>query len=145
MRLWLVERAKPPRPIGPEDGFATNFAVAPDGRTVAARIVPGAIRLLSLDGGAGREIRGVPDDLAVGSFTGDGLGLFLVRISVSVPCEVEKLDLANERREPWLKVAPSDLSGVSQCRWMNLSGDGRAYAYGYFKASGDLFLAEGLQ
>jgi hypothetical protein len=28
---------------------------------------------------------------------------------------------------------------------MNLSADGRTYAYGYFKASGDLFLAEGLQ
>jgi hypothetical protein len=28
---------------------------------------------------------------------------------------------------------------------MNLSGDGRSYAYAYFQALGDLFIAEGLK
>jgi hypothetical protein len=144
LRLWLVGSDARPRAIGPE-AASTNFAVAPDGQTVAARIVPGAITLLPIAGGAGREIRGVPDDLAVGRFSGDGQSLFLVRTSISVPCEVERLDLRGERVEPWMRVAPSELSGVSQCRWMNLSSDGRSYAYGYFKATGDLFLAEGLQ
>jgi eukaryotic-like serine/threonine-protein kinase len=144
LRLWLVDGIAPPRAIGPEGGSA-NFAVAPDGRTVATRIVPGAITLLPLDGGPGREVGGVRDDLAVGSFSGDGLGLFLVRTSISVPCEVQRLDLRSERLEPWMKVAPSDPTGVNQCAWMNLGSDGRTYAYGYFKASGDLFLAEGLE
>jgi eukaryotic-like serine/threonine-protein kinase len=144
LRLWLVGDTGSPRAIGPEGG-STNFAIAPDGRTVAARITPGTITLLPITGGADREIRGVPDDLAVGSFSGDGRSLFLVNVSVQVPCEVHKLDLRSEKIEPWMKVAPSDPSGVSQCRWMNLASDGRTYAYGYFKASGDLFLAEGLQ
>ncbi|HEY6553127.1 MAG TPA: protein kinase [Vicinamibacteria bacterium] len=144
MRLWLLAREAPPRAIGPEGGTA-NFAVAPDGRTVAARIAPDTITLLPIDGGPGREIRGVPDDLAVGRWSGDGRGLFLVRTSISVPCEVQRLDLESGDRQPWMRVAPADATGVVQCAWMNLSADGRTYAYGYFKASGDLFLAEGLQ
>ena len=144
LRLWLVDQKAAPRPLGPEAG-STNFAVAPDGRTVATRLLPGAITLLPLEGGPCREIRGVPDDLAVGSFSRDGQGLFLVRTSISVPCEVRRLDLKSERIEPWMKVAPSDATGVNQCAWMNLALDGRIYAYGYFEASGDLFLAEGLQ
>jgi tRNA A-37 threonylcarbamoyl transferase component Bud32 len=144
LRLWLVGNDVRPRAIGPEGG-STNFAVARDGQTVATRLTPGAITLLPLAGGVGREIRGVPEDLAVGGFSSDGQSLFLVKISISLPCDVHKLDLRSEKIVPWMKVAPSDSSGVSQCRWMNLGADGRTYAYGYFKASGDLFLAEGLQ
>jgi hypothetical protein len=64
---------------------------------------------------------------------------------VSVPCEVHRLDLATERVARWLQVAPADVTGISQCAWMNLSADGRSYAYAYFQALGDLFLAEGLK
>ena len=144
LRLWAVGRTTPPRPIGPEAGF-TYFAVSPDGRSVAARIEPGAITLLPIEGGEGRPLRGIPDDLVVGSFSGDGHSLFLVRTSLSVPCEVHRLDLRREQVEPWMKVAPTDATGVSQCSWMNLAADGRTYAYGYFQASGDLFLAEGFE
>ena len=44
LRLWLLERGAPPRAIGPETGSA-NFAVAPDGRSVAARILPDTITI----------------------------------------------------------------------------------------------------
>jgi hypothetical protein len=144
LRLWSVGRNGPPRPLGPEAGF-TFFAVSPNGRTVAARTEPGAITLLPLEGGEARRIRDIPDDLAVGSFSADGQGLFLVRTSVSIPCEVQRLDLRRERIEPWMKVAPADATGVNRCSWMNLAADGRTYAYGYFQASGDLFLAEGFR
>jgi eukaryotic-like serine/threonine-protein kinase len=143
LRLWLVDRASAPRPIGPESG-STSFAVSRDGRTVAARMTPGAISLLPIDGGPGRDVHGIPDDLAVGSWSADDQGLFLVRTSVSVPCEVVRLDLRNGRIEPWLRASPSDATGVNRCEWMNLAADGRTYAYGYFQAEGDLFLAEGL-
>jgi hypothetical protein len=144
LRLWAVAGTAPPRPIGPESGF-TYFAVSPDGGTVAARVEPGAITLLPIRDGEKRSVRGIPDDLAVGSFSADGQGLFLVRTSVSVPCEVQRLDLRRDRVEPWMKVAPSDSTGVSRCAWMNLAANGRTYAYGYFQASGDLFLAEGFE
>jgi hypothetical protein len=81
----------------------------------------------------------------VGSYSGDGKGIFLVRTRVSVPCVVERLDLATGKVEPWLTAAPSDLTGITQCQWMNLSADGRSYAYAYFQALGDLLLAEGLK
>jgi hypothetical protein len=40
------------------------------------------------------------------------------------------------RREP---------AGISQCGWMNLSADGRSYAYAYFRALTNIFIAEGLE
>jgi hypothetical protein len=144
LRLWAVGATTPPRPIGPETGF-THFAVSPDGRLVAARTEPDALTLLPVHGGQPRIIRGIMDDLAVGRFSADGRGLFLVRTSVSLPCEVLRLDLARQRVEPWMKVAPADATGVNRCEWMNLAADGRTYAYGYFQALGDLFLAEGFR
>jgi len=144
LRLWLVDGASAPRPIGPEGG-STNFGISPDGRTVATRIIPGTITLLPIAGGPARELRGVSDELVVGSYSSDGTGLYLVRTSMSVPCEVSRLDLRSERIEPWIKVSPADATGVSRCAWMNLATDGRTYAYGYFQALGDLFLAEGLR
>jgi tRNA A-37 threonylcarbamoyl transferase component Bud32 len=143
LRLWLVDGASAPRPLGPASR-STNFAVSRDGSTVAARNALGEINLLPLDGGPGRVFHGIADDLAVGAWSSDGQGLFLVRTSVSVPCEVVRFDLRKERIDPWLRVSPSDATGVNRCEWMNLAADGRTYAYGYFQAAGDLFLAEGL-
>jgi hypothetical protein len=112
---------------------------------VAARLGPGSLSLLSLSGAPTREIAGVPDDLSVGSFSGDGQSLFLVRSSVSFPCEFQRLDLASGRLTPWKRMAPADATGISQCAWMNLSADGQSYAYGYFRSFADLVLAEGLR
>jgi hypothetical protein len=142
--LWLVTRDAPPRALGPESGF-TYFAVSPDGKTVAARTTRDSVDLMPVGGGSPRSIKGVAADLVVGSFTGDGAGIFLVRTSVSVPCEVHRLDLATERITPWLRASPADLTGISQCAYMNLSADGRSYSYAYFQALGDLFMAEGLK
>jgi hypothetical protein len=146
LRLWLVDRTarEAPRPLGPEAGH-TYFAVSPDGAFVAARFAIDTVTLLPTDGGAEREIAGVPDDLAVGSFSGDGRWLFMIRMSVSFPCEVHRLELATGRVEPWKRVAPADATGISQCAWMNLSADGQSYAYGYFRSFADLVLAEGLE
>jgi len=146
LRLWLADRSgkEKPRALGPEAG-ATFFAVSRDGVWVASRFTPGVVTLLPTGGGPSREIAGVPDDLVVGSFNGDGRWLYLVRTSVSFPCEVHRLELATGRVEPWKRVAPADATGISQCAWMNLSADGHSYAYGYFRSFADLVLAEGLR
>jgi hypothetical protein len=145
LRLFILNRdGTGARAIGPESG-ATFFAVATDGRHVAARTAPGVVSLLSTGEEPVREIRGIPDDFVVGSFGGDGRSLFLVRTSATFPCEVHRFDLVTETLEPWMRVSPSDATGISQCAWMNLAADGKTYAYGYFQALGDLFVAEGFR
>jgi dipeptidyl aminopeptidase/acylaminoacyl peptidase len=145
LRLWLLEREGKTRPraIGPEAGFSF-FAVSPDGGQVATSFKPGTVTLLPVDKGEVREIANLPTDLVVGSWNGDR-GLFLVRSSVSFPCEVHRLDLVSGKVEPWKSVAPADATGISQCAWMNLSADGKSYAYGYFRSLADVILAEGLR
>jgi dipeptidyl aminopeptidase/acylaminoacyl peptidase len=144
LRLWLVSRVAEPRAVSPESGFAF-FAVAPDGKTVATRLAADSVDLLPLDGGSPRSLSGIAPDFAVGSYAGDGQSLFLIRTSVTVPCEVHRLELATGKITPWLRVSPSEITGINQCSWMNLSADGHSYAYAYFQSLGDLFLAEGLK
>ena len=136
-----------PRPRAPSapKAASTNFAIAPDGRTVAARIVPGAITLLPIDGGAGRELRGVPDDLVVGSFSGDGQG------AVPGPHQRERALRGVAARPSERAGRAVDEGGAQGCHrgepvcLDEPRPDGRTYAYGYFQALGDLFLAEGFR
>ncbi|HVQ29625.1 MAG TPA: hypothetical protein VMV21_08610, partial [Vicinamibacteria bacterium] len=144
-RLFVVDRGGTSlRPLGPESGVSF-FAVSPDGSSVAVRSSPGSVSLLPIDGGTPREIPGVADDLSVGSFSGDGKSLFLVRTSVAFPCEVHRLDLSRGQTTLFKRVAPADPTGISECSWMNLSTDGESYAYAFHRSYADLILAEGLR
>jgi hypothetical protein len=59
---------------------------------------------------------------------------------------VERIDLQTGKREPWLELAPPDRAGVSMaCQTLDLTPNGRFYAYGYWRAQSDLYLVEGLK
>lgn len=93
--LWLIDQegAKPRRL---EIGAPLSWAIAPDGRHVAAKTTVDTVTLVPLAGGPSREIRGIGVDLSVTRWSGDGRSLFLAR-SGGWPCEIHRLDLATEK------------------------------------------------
>ena len=143
-RLWVVGRAGGnPRPITPESAVAL-FAVSPDGQKVALSLAPRTVSIVPIAGGDTREIRGLPENLTVGRWSGDGRSLFLLRPH-NWPCQVHRLDLATEQVELWRQIAPSDPTGIIHCAWILPSEDGRSHAYSYWRSLTDIVLAEGLR
>ena len=65
----------------------------------------------------------------------------------AVPLEIYRLDLATGKRSPWIKLAPPDMTGVDPYYPFNnvmFAADGKAYAFGYWAGTSDLYLVEGL-
>jgi len=141
-RIWVVGRSGgAPRPITPESAY---FAVSPDGHNVALSLAPGTISVVPIDGGDAREIRGLPGNLGVSRWSGDGRSLFLVT-SANWPCQLHRLDLASERVELWRQATPADATGMIQCSSILPSEDGQSYAYTYNRSLTDIIVAEGLK
>ena len=133
-----------PRPMTPE-GVRATLAVAPDGR-ILARDAAGRYELVSPDGGAASPVSGIdPKETAI-RFTADGRGLYLERFDDQPPsARVERLDLSTVRRELIKEVKPADAAGIESLGEFRLTADGKAYAYGYYRCQGDLYLVEGLR
>ena len=54
-------------------------------------------------------------------------------------------DVVLVEEEPWLTLAPADLSGVLAVGPVLLTPDGRAYVYGYRRTLSDLYAVSGLR
>jgi hypothetical protein len=124
--------------------LATSFALSPDGRWLATILDPGTLSLVPLEGGEIRTIRGIPSDLWVGRFSGEGRSIFLGNMR-SMPCQIHRLNLATERLDLWKQVTPLDMTGLASCGGVLPSADGSSYAYTYQRLITDLVVAEGLR
>jgi hypothetical protein len=142
-RLWLIDKeGSKPRPL--DIGAPQSWAIAPDGRHVAAMTKIDTVTLVPLDGGPSREIRGIDVSLSVTRWSGDGRSLFLQRRRGWL-CEIHRLDLATEKVELWKQVAPPDPTGMVYCSGILPSADGRGYVYGSNRSLASLIVAEGLR
>jgi eukaryotic-like serine/threonine-protein kinase len=141
--LWLIdERGSKPRRLAV--GAFPDWAIAPDGRQVAARTAVDTVTVIPLAGGPSRDIRALDVHLSVRRWSGDGRSIYLGRTG-GWPCEIHRLDLATEKIELWKQVAPPDPTGILQCTDILPSADGRSYAYGTNRSLASLIVAEGLR
>ena len=62
------------------------------------------------------------------------------------PSHVYRIELATGHRELWKELGPSDRAGVFGISSIQISRDGRAYAYAASRAvTSELYLVEGLK
>jgi hypothetical protein len=95
---------------------------------------------------AGGEPTAVPGAGAGESYiqwTPDGKFLFVSRVG-EIPLDVQRLELATGRREPWKTLAPPDLAGISQVQ-ATISYDASAYLLSYARTLSDLYVMEGIR
>jgi eukaryotic-like serine/threonine-protein kinase len=130
-----------PRRIG--DGYF-DFAhpFSPDGKTLAVQDKDRRIVLVPAEGGSGRPLSGsVQGDTPI-RWSADGA--VYVRHG-DVPVEVFRVDATTGKRTLWKTLAPADLAGVEELPAIELTADGKAYAYGASRVLSDLYIAEGLK
>lgn len=75
-------------------------------------------------------------------FTADGKNL-LVRTR-TVPTQIFRVDIATGKHELWKEIAPADPAGVQSIVSLNLSADGKSYAYSVHRILSDLYVVDGL-
>jgi hypothetical protein len=144
---WDIESGAPPRPLSPEGG--DGGPVSPDGRWVAGHAADGGFVLYAVDGSPARRLSGgAASDLLI-RWSADGRWIYARRDHVSRRSEgqawIDRIEVATGKRIPWKLLAPADPAGVHSIGLVQITPDGRGYAYAIRASIGSLYLAEGLR
>ena len=115
--------------------------LAPDERRILARGTTGEYAFYPFDGGEPRPVTGLTENDALLRSCSDGTSALIAQVG-PVPCVVERLDLESGRREPFLTLAPPDLSGVVSISPIYFSEDLKSYVYSYARQQSQLFVSE---
>jgi hypothetical protein len=58
---------------------------------------------------------------------------------------IDRIEVASGNRQPWKVLKPADPAGVYGISGVQVTPDGRGYAYSVRSSIGSLYLAEGLK
>jgi len=142
VRSYVVDIAGgKPTPVTP-DG-AGSIILSTDGQRVAARDVAGAISIFPLDGKAAHPIPNTNDMFPL-EWSSDGQFLFATVLD-EVPARVIRIEIASGKQELVRRLMPSDSAGVYRLLPIELSPNGKCYAYSYGQTLSDLYVVEGLR
>lgn len=131
-----------PRALAPE-GVAAH-GVSPNGRTVLLFDTQGKLFLAPVTGG---ELRPVPQTSDLDRFAGwasDVNYVYMYRAS-DIPARIYELNLTTGAQRQVRQFMPSDPAGLINIGPIQVTPDGRHYAYGYVRVLADLYVVDGLK
>jgi len=147
-RLYLQDvDAGEPRPLSTEGLRLVPWvarAVSADGRQVFALDAEQRPVLVPLDGGPPRPLPGFGDDLLPVGWGSDVRWAFAHPRALARLWPIEKVDVLTGRREPWKTIGPSDTTGTPLVATVQISPDGRRYAYRLSQIFSDLCVVHGV-
>jgi Tol biopolymer transport system component len=141
-RTYLLDiQGGSPKAITPE-GTVGRF-ITPDGKWLLARDAKTQHWLYPIAGGESQRFNydPKPDEIVMG-FTQDGKNLLVS--TRTVPTQIFRVDIAAGKHELWKEIAPADPAGVQSIVSLNLSADGKSYAYSVHRILSDLYVVDGL-
>jgi serine/threonine protein kinase len=142
MRTYLQDiRGGAPVPLTSEGIPATH--VSPDGKYLTG-VVAGKLNFWPIGGAAPKPAVSVQPGESVVRWSAEGRYLFLRQNEGLTAIQVNRLDLATGREEPWKELKPADPVGV-QIGQVVMTPDGNAYAYSFQRDICTLYLADGLK
>ena len=147
VRLWAGDLSgKPLRPLTPEGmplAHYEGFPVSPDGTSLAAVAPNGRLAIYPTAGGEGRPV----PEMRVGEVPIRWMDdrHLLAYVLAEVPARIVRVDVSTGAQEPWRTIAPSDGAGIHGFPAIQVSRDGKTYAYSYARFLSDLYLVDGLR
>jgi serine/threonine protein kinase len=132
------------RPVCPEGiPDATIYFLSPDHKLFLSPGPGQGWTIYPVDGGPPQPVRGVTPSETVVGWRADSGSLYIrpgQESSDKIPVSV--LDLATGNRTPWKEIHPTQ--PVLEIHHLNITPDGRAYAYNFVLIQSDLYIAKGL-
>ena len=137
-----------PRPILPDGYVPFPRVISPDGKLVPCR-APGEAdarpwMLCNLEGGAPRELTGLPAYETPIRWTPDGKFLYSYYNRLW-PWRVMKVSVTDGSRQPWKEVTPSDPVGLDWLLGVDITPDGQSLSYAFLRQLNGLFVVQGLR
>jgi eukaryotic-like serine/threonine-protein kinase len=140
-----IEGGKP-RPITPEGVVSVwrTHPLSPDGKSVIALDPDGKLYIYPTEG-EGRQP-------ALGTLTGDvpvrwgadGHSVFVTQ-SGEIPAKVYRLDFPTQTRRIVAELSVPDRTGLTGIRYIQMTPDGKSYAYTFSRFLTELYVIEGLK
>jgi eukaryotic-like serine/threonine-protein kinase len=136
-----------PRAISGEGRLLPSLprVVSPDGQVVIAVGPDQQLALYPIAGGEPRPIPALGNDLTPVAWGESSQVLFARRRVLGRLVPVFKIDLASGKRQQVTEVGPADATGAPLVFLVELSRDGKRYAYSTWRSNGALFLIEGVK
>jgi hypothetical protein len=129
-----------PQAILPENMGIAGFST--DGKHLLASSDRVNFVLYPIAGGEPKPIPGLqPGDLPIALLPDNSL--LVGRREMPVP--VYRVDLGTGRREPWMKITPSDPAGIADVPSIRFAADGKHYAYSVYRLTSDLYVIDGMK
>jgi Tol biopolymer transport system component len=129
------------KPVTPENQIGI---LSPDGRSVVV-LHDDKLIFYPVDGGPAHEEKNLlPDNLLFQTIRlSDHYAYGSLR--QEVPLKVYRFDVLTGEKKFWKELAPGERAGVYNIGLLNVTPDGRWYAYSYVRDLSDLYMVEGLK
>jgi serine/threonine-protein kinase len=139
---WYDLEAGALHPV-PRDGIRFTMrghVLDPDGaRAVVIDEATDMLAIVTLADGTLLPVVGAQPGENFASWSDDGRFLYVAALSTA-PLVVSRLDPVTGERTPWRTLMPEDPVGVEQITQLEMSRDGRAFAYSYHRVLSTLYL-----
>jgi len=141
--LTNLEGAQP-RPVTPEGTRASSPGLVLNGRYLAGRS-GGRTLLYPVGGGDPEFLKGVTDDDRIAGWSADGQAVFVYSRN-DLPARVYRVSRQTGKRELLREIMPADRAGMNfSVNTLQMTSDGKSYAYSFLQELSELQLAEGLR
>ena len=147
VRLWAGDLSGGPlHPLTPEGmpvSHYQGFPISADGLSLAAVAPDGLLSIYPSGGGNGRAIPRVPAGAVPIRWMDDGSLLFYVL--TAIPARIFRVDARTGEVAAWRTLAPSDPAGVHGFPAVQVSRDGKTYAYSSATFLSQLYIVDGFR
>lgn len=142
-RVYLFDlEAGSRRALTPEGVW--NWALSPDGLTLAARGPDPVTRLYSVETGESRELSGESAGESLIGWIETGVLVMRPNDASAAPGAVWRVDVESGERKAFSNILPSDGAGLMTLSEYCATPDGGTQAYSWHRALSNLYLAQGL-
>jgi hypothetical protein len=130
--------------LSPIPGKRYITKIAPNG---SWGVVPGGseLRLAHLETGDIQRVCGLRAGWSPVRWSSSGNEIFVFEPGKDYATgNLVRINIHTGEQNPWLALNPADTVGVYLLRWLDVTPDGRSYAYTYQQDLGDLYILDGL-
>jgi len=133
-----------PKPITPEGTRGSPPGAVLNGKYLVGRSGGRSI-LYPIDGGSPVPLQGVSDQERIAGWSDDGQGVFVYSRN-EFPARIRRVDLKTGKQQLIREIVPTDRAGINfGVDFVQITGDGKTYAYSLLQQLDELQLVEGLK